>query len=183
MKTVRKFINTVSFLCIFGLCASAGLLAQGYGTIGGTVTDPTGAVVPGAEVTATQAATGLMLKTTTNDQGAFSFPSLAPAVYNISITASGFQAYTLNSLQVRADASLTSNAQLHPGSAAETVTVNAEAAQVDVTTGTLSQVIGTSQVNDLPLNGRNAAQLTTQVAASPSRLQPRQTKAIPRPFR
>jgi hypothetical protein len=183
MKTVRNFIRIVAVICMFGLCASAGLLAQGYGSISGTVTDPTGAVVPGADVTATQAATGLMVKTTSNEQGQFSLPSLAPAVYNLAVTAAGFQAYTLNGLQVRADASVTSNAVLHPGSAAETVTVTAESAQVDVSTGTLSQVIGSSQVNDLPLNGRNAAQLTTQVAgitlAPPAQADQGNTKTFP----
>jgi hypothetical protein len=183
MKTLCKVIRTLAVASVIGLCASAGLLAQGYGTISGTVTDATGALIPGANVTATQAATGLMVKTTSNEQGTFTFPTLAPAVYNLSITASGFQTYTLNGLQVRADASVTSNAALHPGSAAETVTVNAEAAQVDVSTGTLSQVIGTSQVNDLPLNGRNAAQLTTQVAgitlAPPAQADQGNTKTFP----
>ena len=61
---------------------------------------------------------------------------------------------------MRADAALTANVTLKTGSTTETVTVTAETAQVDVTTGTLEQVIGTSQVNDLPLNGRNAAALT-----------------------
>ena len=183
MKTLRNSIRNLAVVCAFVMCASAGLLAQGYGTISGSVSDPTGAVVPGASVTATQAATGLMVKTTSNEQGTFTFPTLAPAVYNLSVSASGFQAYTLNGLQVRADASVTSNAVLHPGSAAETVTVNAEAAQVDVSTGTLSQVIGTSQVNDLPLNGRNAAQLTTQVAgitlAPPAQADQGNTKTFP----
>lgn len=59
---------------------------------------------------------------------------------------------------------MTVNITLRPGTTTETVTVNAETAQVDLTTGTLQQVIGTSQVNELPLNGRNAAQLTEEVA-------------------
>jgi hypothetical protein len=144
--------------------APGNALAQGYGTISGRVTDPTGAVVPDAAVTATQAGTGLVLQTTTNGDGAYVFPSLAPSLYNLSASHPGFRAYSEQGLQVRADAALTANITLQTGSTTETVTVNANAAQVDVTTGTLSQVIGTSQVNNLPLNGRNAASLTTLVA-------------------
>jgi len=153
------------------LCALAIVLftaraasAQGYGTISGTVTDTTGAAIPGAEVTATQAATGIALKTVSSAEGTYVFPSLAPSVYNLTVSRQGFQSYTENGVQVRADASVTENINLQLGSTTQTVKVTAEAAQVDTTTSTLSQVVGTSQVNNLPLNGRNAAQLTTLVA-------------------
>ncbi len=67
-------------------------------------------------------------------------------------------------MELRADAVITVNISLKPGKATETVTVSADSVQIDVTTGTLSQVIGTSQVSDLPLNGRNASALTEEVA-------------------
>ena len=86
-------------------------------------------------------------------------------------------------MQLRADAAVTVNIALKPGKATETVTVSAETAQVDVTTGTLSQVIGTSQVSDLPLNGRNAAALTEEVAgvtiAPPGQADQGNTKTFP----
>lgn len=138
--------------------------AQGYGSISGTVRDSSGAVIPGAQVTATQVSTSLTFHTTSSGAGTFTFPGLAPSVYSLSVTAGGFQTYNESNLQLQADASLTANVTLQPGSATQTVTVNAEAAQVDLTTGTLDQVIGTSQVNNLPLNGRNAATLTAEVA-------------------
>jgi len=106
----------------------------------------------------------LQLKTTSSASGVYALSSLAPSVYNVTARYSGFEAYTEAGLQVRADASVTVNIILKPGSDSTTVTVNAETEQVDVTTGTLSQVIGTSQVNELPLNGRNAAALTVEVA-------------------
>jgi hypothetical protein len=121
-------------------------------------------VIPGATVTATQAGTGLVLTTTSGASGGYVFPTLAPSVYNISATHTGFGAYTEKGLQVRADAALTVNLTLKPGSQTETVSVQADATQVDLTTGTLSQVIGQSQVADLPLEGRNAAALTEEVA-------------------
>ncbi len=159
------------------------LSAQGLGSINGTVTDSSGAVVSGAEVTATQAATGISSKTTTGGEGTFVFPILAPSVYNISAKRAGFEGYTQNGVELRADAAVTVNIALKPGKATETVTVSAETAQVDLTTGTLSEVIGQSQVNDLPLNGRNAAALTEEVAgvtiAPPAQADQGNTKTFP----
>lgn len=154
------------FAAVLAMCAWAPgrLSAQGFGTINGTVTDASGAVVGGAEVTATQAATGITSKTTSSGEGTYVLPLLPPMVYNISATRGGFEAYTQTGVELRADAAVTVNITLKPGNTTETVTVTAETAQVDVTTGTLSQVIGTSQVSDLPLNGRNASALTEEVA-------------------
>ena len=183
MKEITKMIGAIAVVCLSCLLAPAGLFAQGYGSISGTVTDSTGAVVPDAVVTATQTATGLAIKTSTGGQGNYVFPTLAPSVYNLSVAHAGFQSYNQKDLQLRADGTLTANIVLKAGSTTETVTVNADTAQVDVTTGTLSQVIGTSQVNDLPLNGRNAAQLTEEVAgitlAPPAQADQGNTKTFP----
>jgi hypothetical protein len=160
VKTLFKLVGSLVLVC----CTPGVAFAQGYGTINGSVTDSTGAAVPGAVVTATQAGTGLVLKTTTTPEGTYVFPSLAPSVYNLSVNHAGFESYSEQGLQVRADAALTANITLQAGSTTETVTVNAQAAQVDLTTGTLEQVIGATQVNNLPLNGRNAAALTALVA-------------------
>jgi carboxypeptidase family protein len=181
MKASLRLIG--SFVLISGILGSISARGQGYGSISGTVTDTTGAVVTGAEVTATQAGTGLQLKTTASASGTYVLPTLAPSVYNLSVSHAGFETYTENGLQVRADNAVTANVSLHAGSTSETVTVSAETAQVDTTTGTLQQVIGTSQVNDLPLNGRNAAQLTEEVAgitlAPPAQADQGNTKTFP----
>jgi hypothetical protein len=161
----NSFRMAVIALLLWALgCVPRGAVAQGYGSISGTVIDASGAIVPGAEVTATQTSTGLVLRTTTSGEGTYVFPSLAPSFFNVSIARAGFQSYEEKGVQVRADAALTVNATLKTGSATETVSVSAETAQVDTTTGTLEQVIGTSQVNELPLDGRNAAALTAEVA-------------------
>ena len=169
--------------CLLMLGTPARLKAQGFGSISGTVTDSTGAVIPGVEVTAIQAATGITAKTTTTAGGTYTFPTLAPSTYNLTASRRGFEVYTEKNLQVRADAAVTANITLRAGAASETVTVNAESVQVDVTTGTLSQVIGVSQVSNLPLNGRNAAQLTEEVAgvtlAPPAQADQGNTKTFP----
>jgi hypothetical protein len=183
MRTLVKLLGSFAVLCAVCICAPGGLRAQGLGSINGTVTDSSGAVVAGAEVTATQATTGLSVKTTTGNAGEFVFPILSPSVYNISATRAGFEMYTQNGVELRADAAVTVNISLKTGKASETVTVTAENAQVDLTTGTMSQVIGTSQVNGLPLNGRNAASLTEEVAgvtvAPPASADQGDTKTFP----
>ncbi len=80
------------------------------------------------------------------------------------MTASGFSGYLQKGILLQADAAVTQNVTLATGSSTETVTVTSDSLQVDTSSGTLSQVIGTAQVNELPLNGRNAAALTTLVA-------------------
>src|ERR1035438_2540081 len=164
MKIFPKLIGGFAVVSAVILWFPSTVFAQGYGSISGTVTDATGAVVSGAAVTATQVGTGLALTTTSSAGGVYVFPSLAPSVYNVSAGSQGFEAYTAKGVQVRADAAVTVNIALKPGAATETVTVTAETTQVDLTTGTLSQVIGTSQVDELPLEGRNAAALTEEVA-------------------
>ncbi len=143
---------------------SSGLFAQGYGTITGTVTDPSGASVASATVKAIQTQTGRETVVTSGSQGDFVFPTLLPSVYSLSVSATGFQSYTQTDIVLQADQKLTANVRLQIGSATETVTVTGELSQVDAQTGTLSQVIDQARVVDLPLNGRNAASLITLVA-------------------
>ena len=147
------------------LClASSSLLAQGLGRISGTVADPTGAVIPDATVTATQNGTGTTTQVKSNGSGDFVFPSLPPATYDLSVTSTGFSGYVQKGILLQADASVSQNVTLKTGSSSETVTVTSDALQVDTSSGTLSQVINSASVNELPLNGRNAAALTTLVA-------------------
>jgi len=183
MRALLRVLGSLAVVCAVCVFAPDGLFAQGLGSINGTVTDSSGAVVPGVEVTATQAATGISSKTTTSSDGAYVFPILAPSTYNITAARAGFEVSTQKGVELRADAAVTVNITLKPGKISETVTVNAETAQVDLTTGTLSQVIGSSQVNTLPLNGRNAAQLTEEVAgitlAPPAQADQGNTKTFP----
>ena len=83
MNTLLKRIGGFAVVCAAILCISSGAFAQGFGSISGTVTDPTGAVVPDATVTATQAGTGIVTKTTSNTAGTYVFPTLAPSVYSL----------------------------------------------------------------------------------------------------
>ena len=152
----------IAFLLI--ACTVARLNAQGYASISGTVTDPSGAVIPSATITATQTQTGTTSIVKSGADGAYVFPALLPSNYSISASASGFQNYAQTGVVLQATQSITVNIKMTVGAATQTVSVSGDAPQVDTTTGTLSQVIDEARVVDLPLNGRNAASLITLVA-------------------
>jgi Carboxypeptidase regulatory-like domain len=162
--------TTLKLWLVFSLTAVAFFFflrearAQGYGSISGTVTDPTGAVVPNVSVLAIASQTGQQTKAITNAQGEFTFPTLLPTQYTITVSAAGFNAYNQPGVLLQANQALTLNIKLAVGSATQTVNVTAAPPQVNTTNGTLSQVIGRSSVLNLPLNGRNAASLITLVS-------------------
>lgn len=158
-----KSICLLFFVAVFCTWASP-LFAQGYGTISGTVSDPTGAMVADATVKVTQSQTGRVVSAVSNKDGAFVFPALLPSGYSLSVAAKGFQSYNQTGIVLQADQALTVHVKLQLGSAKDTVEVTGAVPQVDTTTGTLSQVIDQQSVVDIPLNGRNAASLITMVA-------------------
>ena len=140
--------------------------AQGLGSILGRVTDPAGAGVAGALVSATQQGTGFSRDATSDTEGFYVIPSLQPAVYNITVEAKGFSTAKQQGVTLLADQSLTVNMGLKLGSVTEIVTVTTNTVQVDTSTSSLKQVIEQQRISELPLNGRNAAQLTLLVAGA-----------------
>src|SRR5579872_258771 len=151
----------ICFLIVVAIGAPA--FGQGFGKIVGAVTDPQGHGIPGARVVAAEAATGLQTSAVTTEEGLYAIPALRPTQYNLSVTANGFKTFSRSGVTLQADEAVTINAPLQVGAASEQVTVSSDAEQVDVATSTLGQVVDTTRVVDLPLNGRNAAQLTVLV--------------------
>src|SRR2546425_1715306 len=139
---------------------------QGLGSIVGRVTDPAGAAVAGAQVTATQEGTGFSRSATTDTEGLYVIPSLQPAIYNLTVEAKGFSTSKESGVTLLADQTLTVNVSVKLGVTTEVVTVTSNAMQVDTSTSTLRQVIEEQRISELPLNGRNAAQLTLLVAGA-----------------
>jgi hypothetical protein len=136
---------------------STAVRAQALGVITGSVTDPTGAAVPRAHVTAMETGTGFERSITTDDTGHYTVPSLRPTEYSLTVEASGFAKYVQRSVRLIADQTATIDVQLKVGSTAETMTVSAIAADaplVDAATPTLTDVIGNTRIEELPLNGR-----------------------------
>lgn len=139
--------------------------AQGLGSIVGTVTDPSGASVASVKITASQVGTGLTREATSDTEGYYVIPSLSPAQYSLSVEAGGFRTLKQD-VTLEADQTLTVNLKLQLGMATEIIEVTGSEPQVDTTTPTLRQVIEQQRLVELPLNGRNAAQLTLLVAGA-----------------
>ncbi len=131
------------------------------GTVTGTITDPNGAIVAGASITVRNVATNISTTVTTNDSGAYTVPFLAPGVYNVSATGTGFKTSVRENLTVQVDDRLTVDLQLEIGAAAE-VNILAETELLErgtVTTGTL---VTQRQIEELPLAEGAPYTLATQ---------------------
>ena len=142
------------------LGTAAAVHAQSTATLTGTVTDPTGAVVPGAQVTAHESATGLDRTVPTDSAGLYTLPSLAPGEYRLQVTAPGFALYTVRTLTLEVDQRTNLNVELGLASAGETVQVESSAPLIDAGTITVGQVIDQRTVQQIPLNGRHFLDLT-----------------------
>src|SRR6516162_905579 len=113
----------------FLLLAAVSLaFSQGFGSLVGTVTDPTGAVIAGAKVTITNPATGQAREESTNAQGYFTAASLRPATYDVVASAPGFSQAAKNGVTLLADQSVTVNIAVSIGSATESISVTGEVA-------------------------------------------------------
>jgi hypothetical protein len=137
--------------------------AQGLGSIVGRVIDPAGGGIAGAQVTATQDSTGLSRVGVTDTKDLYVIPSLPPATYSLVFEAKGFSTSKQSAVVLLADQTLTANVSMKLGVTSEIVTVSSGALQVHTTTSTLTQVIEQKRLVELPLNGRNAAQLSLLV--------------------
>src|SRR5436190_15790929 len=126
------------------------------GTIVGVVEDSSGAIVPSAEVTLKNIATGETRQTRTNDRGEFNDPFVRVGDYTVSVSAAGFKAKNLSGITLRVDQTVNLRIPLEVGATSETVEVTGAAPLVDSSTSSLGQVIENKKIIDLPLNGRNA---------------------------
>src|SRR5919107_3219404 len=126
------------------------------GAIEGTVTDPQGAVVPGAAVTAKSKATNLTRTVTSNDEGQYKISQLPPDTYEVRVAATSFKTSVAPEVVVAVGANAALDFKLEVGGATEEVTVvDSAEAQIDRVDHEVSGVIGTQQIQNLPLNGRN----------------------------
>lgn len=135
-----------------------------FGSIFGTVTDPSGAAVPGAKVTVTSATKGTSQETTTNTDGNYSVTHLIPDVYNVRAEGAGFKAFEAKNIVVSADAAARVDGQFQVGGSTETVEVTAEAPQLKTDRADVATIFNDKAVEDLPLFNRN---FTALVLASP----------------
>lgn len=131
-----------------------------YGSIRGVVMDQSGAAVPGARVTVTNTETGISRHMRSGPDGAFEFTSLTvPGVYDVSVVKTGFNKYANTRIHLSVDQTYVVPVVLRVGSVTQQVTVEAKPAQIQTTSMQRGTIIGSQQIENLPLNGRNFTQL------------------------
>src|SRR5712691_10379440 len=155
-------LGAISFAGLLVLAPSAS--AQKItGLITGTVTDPSGAAVPGATVTVVNERTGAAREAATNEQGSFSFPEADAGTYTLTVTKTGFKKLTQKNVELHVADVTNLNVKMEMGAATEIVEVEASALVINTQTGDVGNIMLGEQVRELPMNGRNFVQLTTLV--------------------
>jgi hypothetical protein len=161
MNASWKFTNRLLGFVVLVLVSVGASFAQSTATLAGTVTDPTGAVVPGASVKVRSLSTNVLRETVSDSTGGYVVPSLQPGDYEIRTTAAGFGTSVIKSVTLLVDQSVTANVKLNVQSSGETVQVEASTAPIiDSQTITMGQVIDKDTVQNIPLNGRHFLDLT-----------------------
>jgi len=143
---------------------------QDTGSIVGTVTDQSGSAVPNAQVTITNTDTGIVRATTTNATGSFAARELSFGHYSVRVEAPGFKQFDRTGITLAVNDTIRADASLQVGQAKESVTVEANAVQVQADTNEVSKTITASEVADLATNGRNIIQLAALVPGADSNL-------------
>jgi hypothetical protein len=150
--------TTVVRFALLLLLTAADALAQGTGEITGTISDSSGAVVPGVSVTVTNEATGAERHAITNDAGVYSAPALPPGSYTLVVALQGFQSQT-RTLVLQVQQFARADFKLGLGTVSESLEVVGGAALLATEDSTVGQVIDNKRIVELPLNGRNYLQL------------------------
>ncbi len=155
------YLFVVSLL-LFGSRMALGQSAQ----VQGRVTDSSGALIPGASVTVTNAATGITLKTQTNNDGEYTVPFLQPGNYVIVVEHTGFVAVRRTGVHLEVDQKAGIDFKLNVGAATQTVQVTTEAPLLETESASMGQSVDTKTVITMPLNGRDYTQLVTLAAGA-----------------
>ncbi len=148
-----------SWLGALVVCAFSAFAQVNTARIDGTVTDPTGAAVPAAEVTVTNVATGQQVKTSTSEKGEYAVASMQAATYRVTVTKAGFRVAEVGGIVVNAGVPASVNIKLDIGQTNEVVEVSAGAEIVQTSSASISSTIGGRQLFELPFATRNAVEL------------------------
>ncbi|HEX4156386.1 MAG TPA: carboxypeptidase regulatory-like domain-containing protein [Acidobacteriaceae bacterium] len=161
MQTVKRIAGLGVFLGAVLFCLTGWGHGQEFrGTISGAVTDPSGAVIPGAQVVVKEVHTGTVNRTKSDSAGQYVEPFLLPGDYTVTVTAQGFQTTTHSGITLESQEHPIINIALKVGNTNETVEVTGAAPLLDQANASVGQVISTQSVADLPLNGRTPTTLT-----------------------
>jgi Carboxypeptidase regulatory-like domain len=158
VKTYRS-VRILATLWMTGAMISALWAQSGNGIIFGTVADQTGALVSGAVITATNVATGASEKANSDDSGNYVLADLHAATYSITCTAAGFQTVERTGIQLQVDQRARVDLPMRVGQTQQVVAVLANVTNVDTFSSTVKDVVDSTRMTELPLNGRNALSL------------------------
>src|SRR5919108_389812 len=156
-----SFVTAAAVVCLFFVMNGFAQVINA--TLNGTVTDATGALIPGAEITATQTETGVVSTTVTNESGTYQFPSLQPGPYRVGAALTGFQAQTVQ-LTLGTSQQIRQNFTLQVGAVAQEVEVSVAADQLLTTlSASVGNALPRQDVADLPIVGRNVMDVATTI--------------------
>jgi hypothetical protein len=141
-------------LVIIGLFCSYAVWAGITGSISGLVTDPSGAVVTGAQVVATETQTHIRTEITTDSKGFFNFPTLAIGTYDVEVHAPGFKAFRQTGVVIDANSNIRLDVNLQLGATTEQFEVRSDAVQIETQSTQMGEVISGTRMTTVPLNGR-----------------------------
>jgi hypothetical protein len=154
-KLKKMWTGAVLLLAVgIGLVGQADAQVSGA-TVTGTVTDPSGAVIPNAEVSTTNTATGITTSAPTDSAGFFTIPNLIPGPYRVKIRAAGFQTEILSGIVLTVGEQQVLNGSLRLGQTSQTVEVRTEQPSIDLASSAISENVDEKEVVELPLNGRD----------------------------
>ena len=164
---VLVLLGTLAAFVVLGTIGAPQASAQAvYGSIFGTITDPSGAAVAGAKVTVTSATKGTTFDTTTNTDGNYSVTHLIPDIYNIRAEGSGFKAFESKNISVSADAGSRVDGQFQVGGSTETVEVTSESPQLTTDRADVATTFNDKYVQDVPILNRNFTNLQLMAPGS-----------------
>src|SRR6266581_3270978 len=156
---VRRVGLAIVIACVFSVLGCDFAWAQATAQISGTVRDPSAAVLPGVELTATQTETGVTRMTITNETGSYVLPNLPLGPYKLEAVLPGFRTFVQTGIVLQVNSKPTINVVLQVGKVTEQVEVQANSALVETRSLSVGQVMETARIMELPLNGRNAQEL------------------------
>ncbi len=160
MPCCRSFVRRMGFAILgFALFASLLISQTFYGSIVGAVADASGATITGAKVTVTNTGTGEQRTANTSEDGSFRFVNLIPGTYKVDVEQSGFKRYTRDAIAVAVESAVRVDVAMQIGDMTQQVEVTSAAPLLQTENASLSQVVGTRAVEELPLNGRNVLNL------------------------
>ncbi|QNI36641.1 carboxypeptidase regulatory-like domain-containing protein [Edaphobacter albus] len=161
-------IRRIMLACLVLVLGSLPLYAAITGSISGNVLDPSGAAIPGAQVTVRNEATGITQVVTTNGTGYYTFPALNVGVYTLSTAPAGFRTFESKNIKVDANSAININITVQVGTTNQIQEVTADELQVETQTTQLGQVIESTKMTSVPLNGRSFTDLLSlQPGVSP----------------